>query len=704
MDKLKRAIITLLSLFFVPNVYALDLTDAVRPIANLGQFLNGLIDNRASKFLLVFIAMFILFYSIYDVALRLVRVFNGQDKQRKMVAGTLSVLSVLSLYLLAGSPEEFVQRMLAVMGPFGAIVLGIVMFLMVYFAFRDNQHFPSGAIALIAAGLALIVAGSMTGSDSTTSWGFLMLVAGLIWLFIALLGRGGPEGNKDSNKKTPEGKRPGSEDMGPGERKYHKPNRVPEIHLCTVPESIDATKSTARVRVDFNISDEIMASERIDNLSISIRPGKWYNIFAPGVIPESKNIFKKTGPRMFPKEFSMRMFRREYSADKNPYVIPIDIPQGLQISIKARMHNTAGWGPSSSEARIIVGQNICATNPKPKPIPPEPIPPKPNQEEKILIYPPLTFRFEKNSGEREVHLRGKNLNAIKFWYVRKKLIKNMTCNLRVIEDKRNNEEIIFRVDTNKDVLGGNVEEGLYNFYFNKEGYEVKDIVEIIPSRFSDAADAPIEVAADGEMVPPAELTREKVDINKEIEIPQKGLELSKSKSKGALYIKNRKNDDLHWEINTETNPKVEIWIKSTKPGKKSNDFYRGNLKEGEEVFIRPFVKKIKDKELRLNEALKMPIVIKISRNNHSDKGTKIITEIKTHYIFHLWRQLQRTLNDRDQINVLEDLLKFSAEDLSKEFTIRDVEKCIKNLEEMSKISKDYDYNAMINKIKDVIGE
>lgn len=189
-----------ISLLFLPSVYALDLTDAVRPIGNIGQFLNGLLRNTSSKFVVIFILCFVLFNAIFMAALKFVKLFKDQDKQRKIFSVALSFLTTISLYIGAGrNPELFTERILGPMGTFGAFMLGLVMFLMVYYSLKDSDKLPNAPVALIASGMALMIVGALTGNNSITSWGFLLFIIGLIWLFLSLVGGG----KKDSNNKDP---------------------------------------------------------------------------------------------------------------------------------------------------------------------------------------------------------------------------------------------------------------------------------------------------------------------------------------------------------------------------------------------------------------------------------------------------------------------------------------------------------------------
>lgn len=234
MDKIKKSIMALLPFLLMPSVNALDLTDAVGPISQVGQFLQGLLSSTSARFAVIFFLCFMLFYSIFATALTFLPLFNNQDKQRKVLAIAFSFLSTIGLYMYANwSPQTFTERILTPMGPFGAVILSVVMFLLIYYTFRDSDNLPNAPMALMGAGFALVVSGTLLGQDSLVNIGFLLFIIGLIWFIIALA-RGGhrPEGDDD------EGGRGGrdEEDMGPQGRRYHRPNRVPNINIYTVPE------------------------------------------------------------------------------------------------------------------------------------------------------------------------------------------------------------------------------------------------------------------------------------------------------------------------------------------------------------------------------------------------------------------------------------------------------------------------------------
>ena len=237
MNAIKRLFMMFLSLLFLPSVSALDLTDAVRPIGNIGQFLSGLLTHTYSKFFVIFILCFILFNAIFLSALTFVKLFKDQDKQRKIFAVSLSFLTTISLYIGAGrDPELFTARVLSPMGTFGAFMLGLVMFLMVYYSLKDSDKLPNAPVALIAAGLALMIVGALTGNDSVSSWGSLLFAIGIIWLFVHLL-QGGADSGKDG--KTSNTRTGNNENVGPDGRSYNSPNLVPHINLHTLPESED---------------------------------------------------------------------------------------------------------------------------------------------------------------------------------------------------------------------------------------------------------------------------------------------------------------------------------------------------------------------------------------------------------------------------------------------------------------------------------
>ena len=295
----KRVLISLISLFLLPSVHALN-SPVKMPnfLSNLGTGFWELTQNEYAVYFFSFVFFFILLYAIFVSALGKLKLFDGADKQKKMVAVSLSMLSCLSIFYLTREHgiKAFLARILGPFGIFAGIALALIVFMMFYYGIGGKDGPKDWKTALLAAGIAMILLGIILNNPDILWWGVLLALIGAV----ALLSKGfkgfkGPGGEKD-----PGGERGPGEDMGPIKRKYHTPNLVPNIKLCTIPgeEPEEPEEEVEKEEPVQQTEKEIILSnyQRLSELS------KKHGFPPPKepeeIKPQTKGLFQ----RLFPKK------------------------------------------------------------------------------------------------------------------------------------------------------------------------------------------------------------------------------------------------------------------------------------------------------------------------------------------------------------------------------------------------------------------
>ncbi|MBW2999396.1 hypothetical protein KY339_01885, partial [Candidatus Woesearchaeota archaeon] len=196
MKKLKY--LPLVFLAALPSVYA-------------QRFATGrLLDTISRAFRLVFdffqrteivygvtvILTFVLFYAIYVSAAARVRIFGEEgkaNKQGKILAFVLAAMTTMSIFYFGRQygMTVMLSRILEPFGIFGGLMLGLVVFMIVYFGMR--QDFPNRAwqIGLAAAGMGMVFFGFLLNRDDVTGIGWLLALIAAIIAFVGVI-RGAP--------------------------------------------------------------------------------------------------------------------------------------------------------------------------------------------------------------------------------------------------------------------------------------------------------------------------------------------------------------------------------------------------------------------------------------------------------------------------------------------------------------------------------
>jgi hypothetical protein len=101
-----------------------------------------------------------------------------------------------------GGPKAVLTRFLSIFELFGGMVLAAVMFLIIYYGFRQDQNSGNWKLAMGGAGMALILVGSLICAPSWTSIGMFIMVIALVIGGAMSIGSGGISGSKDNTKDT----------------------------------------------------------------------------------------------------------------------------------------------------------------------------------------------------------------------------------------------------------------------------------------------------------------------------------------------------------------------------------------------------------------------------------------------------------------------------------------------------------------------
>ena len=186
-----RFIIALLVLvLLVPVVFgAISFTDS---IVSVGTTLHRLLSDTYVVYAATFILFFIFLYSIFAAGLSRVPVFrqdNGINRQGKMVAVSLGLISSIGTFYFMRGMEESIKRVAGSMGFFAGIAFAGTIFGITYFNMKTTEPGTmQGGPAFFAAAMALIVYGMFADNQTATSWGTLILLVAAIWAGIRAIG------------------------------------------------------------------------------------------------------------------------------------------------------------------------------------------------------------------------------------------------------------------------------------------------------------------------------------------------------------------------------------------------------------------------------------------------------------------------------------------------------------------------------------
>ncbi len=186
---------TLLSLVMLETVAAQTIPAGV--LSFLRSFI-AYMQNEYAMYFVTFLFLFILFYSIFAGAGRMLHIFaegdHGLNRQGKAFAIAMSFLTNFAIFFISRqrglSPAQLVGTILQSFGVFGGVMLALVAFLLVWRGFREDiGEMWAMNLALFLSGWWLVIAGTLLLHDTIMGWGFFIvavaLVAGLIGLIVA---------------------------------------------------------------------------------------------------------------------------------------------------------------------------------------------------------------------------------------------------------------------------------------------------------------------------------------------------------------------------------------------------------------------------------------------------------------------------------------------------------------------------------------
>jgi|GEM_PF-4906591 uncharacterized membrane protein YgcG len=220
--KWKYVVLVVASLIMsVPLVAAATFFDnfsLTQTLQRLFQWLYSVFQNDYIAFGVLSIMIFLLLFAIFKAALSKVKVFQGQEKQAQTVALSFSMICTFGLFWYAarsGGIRGILSRYFSIFGLFGAIMIGLVVYLIIYFGLGHDSS-SRWKWGLIGAGIALLFGGALTNNDGMTSLGVLLLLIGLIAMLFGNGkggdgGGGGGDGGRGGGSGDG-GKRPGGKD------------------------------------------------------------------------------------------------------------------------------------------------------------------------------------------------------------------------------------------------------------------------------------------------------------------------------------------------------------------------------------------------------------------------------------------------------------------------------------------------------------
>lgn len=236
------------------------------PVARGFELLWEIFQNPFVIWGFTFLFYFIFFYAVISGGLSKIKVFrgdNGPNKQGRVVAGSLAALMDISiLFTTRGQDVEGVlTRVLNPFGIIGPLALGIIIFAIVYYSFKDESGGKDWRLAVGCAGLAMIVVGMSLKDPGWTAWGWLFLLVALVGFLsggIGRIGRDAPEGSDVRSDSDTERKRRDAQE------KYRRDH--PESGWDGRGWDPDNL-----VSVQFHVSD--MAERKLPGAKVSIQSG-----------------------------------------------------------------------------------------------------------------------------------------------------------------------------------------------------------------------------------------------------------------------------------------------------------------------------------------------------------------------------------------------------------------------------------------------
>ncbi len=193
-----------LKLFLIPTLLSLSLpavfAQGIQGILNnLFKGLNTLITTDHTKFGLTFIAFFIVLYGVFSAGLNAVPAFKADgklSKNGKLIAVGMSLLGVIGIFVTTdGRPYDVTKNVLEAFGIYGAIFVSVLIFLMLYFAFKDTDFYNDRQWQLLICylGIAMFLGGVISNHTSWSDAAVIFLIIGGFFLLSSLITSGGDD-------------------------------------------------------------------------------------------------------------------------------------------------------------------------------------------------------------------------------------------------------------------------------------------------------------------------------------------------------------------------------------------------------------------------------------------------------------------------------------------------------------------------------
>jgi uncharacterized membrane protein YgcG len=366
-----RTLAPLLLLGAVPAVSANPLVDLV---VGLGDFTRRFAFAGETAFVgLVALALFVLYLILFQMVFKAINKNNEGASPRLVNAGIIIFSAILAIFSSVNLPREALRALVAQYTVLGYILLGVVVpFGLIAFAVHlKHKHQDNPGVSIGAGFLLVFVGWNLTSAiDGLGAAGFpgtlgwirliqaIVVIAGA-WMalssILALFGIGGGGAGGGAGGGGGRGGGAGGGGRGGGQR-HSRPNQVYGIKLSTEPDAaMDALSADQRryaINVEWTADPSAVAAERIDNYQISVWPSR---LITPGYRSRWARWSGGTVPFMS---------KQYFSASHAPAVVPNNtsdsnkrFPLNAEFNVSVRSHNTSGWGPWSSPARIVIGAN-----------------------------------------------------------------------------------------------------------------------------------------------------------------------------------------------------------------------------------------------------------------------------------------------------------------------------------------------------------
>jgi hypothetical protein len=178
---------------------------------NMGRTFVSIVHNTYFMFLLTFIFIFMILYTVFAAGISKVGAFSAGDtpnKLGKIVAVCLGLLSALGIaYWVNYSPAKFVSNILSWAGVYGAAMLGFGVFGVTFLNWKREDGKNNTFAAACATGFALITYGILLddkgpAATSLKSIGIFILFCCLVFWLIKLVSGGGSKDDSDNSRDS----------------------------------------------------------------------------------------------------------------------------------------------------------------------------------------------------------------------------------------------------------------------------------------------------------------------------------------------------------------------------------------------------------------------------------------------------------------------------------------------------------------------